>query len=93
MQDVSPALADPSVDWRTKIGVWLSTQGVSTILLFAILYFAVTERPKFVEQIQEGYRRNADKHIDLMQRHEKQVDRLLELIARERIDDLTKRQE
>lgn len=90
---VSPALGDPAVDWKTKIGVWLSTQGVSTVLLFCIIYFVVTERPKFVEQIQEGYRRNADKHIDLMSRHEKQVDRLLELIARERINDLTKQAE
>lgn len=60
----------PSSDWKVLATRWLANQGVSTVLLVAILatmgymgnYAMVTAIPSHLKQIQDGYIEHAAAH-------------------------------
>jgi hypothetical protein len=74
--------------WR-EIGMkWLVNQGVSTVLLFCIVfgggYMAYVMIPQHLATIQQGYERIADRHDKAVEKlaesHEKSVDRIANIL-------------
>ncbi|MGB0600534.1 MAG: hypothetical protein ACPGLY_27980, partial [Rubripirellula sp.] len=69
---------DPKIGVKEKALIWLTHQGVSTVLLFLILYVIWTAWPQAVAKIQEGYDKNASQLEKAFETQSKTVDKILE---------------
>ncbi len=81
---ITPAPDDKRehLSWKERSFRWVENQGVSTILLIAILVGVWQAWPAAISQIQTGYQRNADALSQDTARMEKTVERLLGYIER-----------
>lgn len=70
------SILDSSVDWRSKIASWVVQQGVSTVLLLAIVAGVYVGRTDVIIQIQKGYSENAASLEKAVNSMEKQFDRV-----------------
>lgn len=73
-------------DWKSRAADWLFSQGVSTVLLFAILAVAVYSVrdlvPRHLMQIQEGYQRVGEDLKDVAEKFDKDQDRDQQLLMK-----------
>lgn len=73
-------------DWKSRAAEWLFSQGVSTVLLFAIFAIAVyavrTLVPMHLNQIQEGYERVGDDLKSVADKFDKDQDRDQQLLMK-----------
>src|SRR5678815_3138115 len=82
-------------DWKSAAASWLASQGVSTVLLVAILaamtycgnYAVKTAIPAHLEQIQKGYREQANDNKetvrDINAAHERSMKQVTDTFDRE----------
>lgn len=78
--------------WKEIALAWLVNQGVSTVLLFAIVcgggYMTYVMVPRHLDAIQQGYERIDTRHDEAIEKlavsQEKTVDRLISVITSER---------
>ena len=76
MSPLEPSnIMDSSVDWRSKLASWIVQQGVSTVLLLAIVAGVYVGRTDVIVQIQKGYAENAASLEKAVSSMDKQFDR------------------
>lgn len=77
MSPLEPSnILDSSVDWRSKLASWIVQQGVSTVLLLAIVAGVYVGRTDVIVQIQKGYAENAASLEKAVSSMDKQFDRV-----------------
>lgn len=67
-------LLDPNTSWKAKAVAWLASQGVSTVLLFAILVGVHQSWPGVMDQWRAGYDQNAKQLESAAEKYAKTVD-------------------
>ena len=72
------------VTLKERAIIWLSNQGISTVLLVVLLGMLWTAWPKAIELFQEGYDRNAAQLERAFETHSKNVDRIQDYAQREK---------
>lgn len=73
-------ILDPTIPAKAKFVSWVVNQGVTVVLLFAILIGVYIKAPEMLEQMQAGYDRNASELFKASQLYEGNTDRLLQVI-------------
>ncbi len=78
------SILDETIPLQHKILAWAVNQGVPTVLLLLILGGIYSISPKLLQQIQEGYRANADELKRIVEVNDKQMERMMTQAAEDR---------